>query len=274
MSGNLALRIGAVAFVVIVGSYLLLPSVLVAIMSFGSDDLLRFPPDLFSLRWYEEFLGSEPWTTAAIRSVGVAIGAATLSAILGTAAAIAIVRGRLPLRRAFTAVAISPIVVPPIIVAVGGYGIFVRLGLIGSLPGLVLVHTVFTVPVVILLVSAALNRTDHRLELASTNLGAGTWTTYRRITLPLIAPAILSGWLFAFLISFDELVLAIFLVGTSAPTLPIRIFSEITFGLTPIIAAVSTLLLLLTAVALGASGAIGRRGSRAPRIRAERKETV
>lgn len=272
------LRLGGLLYVLIVAGYLLVPSGLVTVMSFDKGDLLRFPPDLFSLRWYDEFLGDEDWREAAVRSLFVGLGAAGLSAVLGTAAAIAVVRGQLPLRRGFAALAFSPMVVPPVVIAVGGYKIFDRLGLIGSLPGLVLVHTVFGVPVVMLLVSASLSRLDDRLELASTNLGAGVWTTYRRITLPLIAPAILSGSLFAFLISFDELVLAVFLVGALGSTLPMKIFSEITFGLSPTVAAISALLLVLTAVILGAAGAV-RRGegsatAATTATKAERKELV
>ncbi|QXJ21090.1 ABC transporter permease [Actinomadura graeca] len=275
MTGTRLLRLVGLLYILVVAGYLLVPSVLVTVMSFGKGELLRFPPELFSLRWYDEFLGSADWRDAAVRSILVGLGAAGLSAVLGTAAAIAVVRGQLPLRRVFAALAISPMVVPPVVIAVGGYKTFDRFHLIGSLPGLVLVHTVFGVPVVMLLVTASLLRLDDRLELASTSLGAGMWTTYRRITLPLIAPAILSGALFAFLTSFDELVVAVFLIGAAGSTLPMKIFSEITFGLSPVVAAISALLLLLTAVILGAAGAVrGGPESATTAAQAQRKELV
>jgi ABC-type spermidine/putrescine transport system permease subunit II len=244
--------------------YLILPTLIVALMSVGKDEVLRFPPTLFSTRWYAAFASNEEWTSAAGRSVVVGVATAAVATVIGTAASLALVRGRLPFKRAIELMAISPIIVPPIVIAVGGYGIFARLKLIGSLPGLVAVHTVLAEPFVVLIVSAALYRADVILEMSSASLGAGRWMTLRRITLPLIAPAILTGALFAFLTSFDEVVLALFLVGTLAPTLPIKIFSGLTFGVTPIVAAVSTMLVGITLASIALLG--GLRVLRAQRM--------
>ena len=242
--------LGQSAWLFVVFGYLVAPTVFVVWMSFGKDDVMRFPPHLFSTRWYAEFAGSEDWTTAALRSVGVAAATAVLSTVLGTIAALAVVRGRLPFRRPIELLVISPMIVPPIVLAVGGYGLFVRMKLVGSLAGLALVHTVLAVPYVFLVVSAALYRLDAAFELASMSLGAGRWTTLRRITVPLILPAVLTGSLFAFLTSFDEVVLALFLVSTVGPTLPIKVFSGIVFAVTPIVAAVSTLTVAASLVGL------------------------
>lgn len=250
MSKLSAGTVGRFAWMFATFGYLILPTAIVALMSFGRDDVLRFPPTLFSTRWYEAFASSEDWTAAAVRSIFVGLATASAATVVGTGAALALVRGRLPFRRALELFAISPVVVPAIVLAVGGYGIFVRLKLVGSLGGLVAVHTVLAEPFVVLVVSAALYRADVTLELASASLGADRWMTLRKITLPLIMPSIIIGALFAFLTSFDEVVLALFLVGTTAPTLPIKIFSGLTFGVTPIVAAVSTILVGVTLVSI------------------------
>jgi putative spermidine/putrescine transport system permease protein len=241
-----AAKLGQWVWAVAVFAYLILPTLIVALMSIGKDDVLRFPPTLFSTRWYAAFAASEEWMSAAGRSLVVGLATAAVATLVGTAASLALVRGRLPFRRAVELLVISPMIVPPIVIAVGGYGIFADLKLIGSLAGLVAVHTVLAEPFVVLIVSAALYRADVTLEMASASLGASRWMTVRRVTLPLISPAILTGALFAFLTSFDEVVLALFLVGTVAPTLPIKIFSGLTFGVTPIVAAVSTMLVGIT----------------------------
>ncbi len=254
MSAERLLRFGTGVWIALVFGYLILPTLIVAAMSFGRDDVLRFPPSLFSARWYVAFATSEEWTLAALRSVAVGLATAACATVIGTAAALALVRGRLPFRRALELLAISPMIVPPVVIAVGGYGLFVRLKLVGSLAGLVAVHTLLAEPFVVLVVSAALYRTDRSLELASLSLGAGRWMTLRAITLPLVAPAIVTAALFAFLTSFDEVVLALFLVGTVATTLPIKIFSGLTFGVTPIVAAVSTLLVVVSLAVIAATG--------------------
>ena len=268
-----AVRIGQWAWATAVFGYLVLPTLIVALMSVGKDEVLRFPPTLFSTRWYEAFAGSEEWISAAGRSLVVGMATAVVATVVGTAMALALVRGRLPFKRAIELLAISPMIIPPIVIAVGGYGIFAELKLIGSLAGLVAVHTVLAEPFVVLIVSAALYRADVTLEIASASLGAGRWMTLRRITLPLVAPAIFTGALFAFLTSFDEVVLALFLVGTLAPTLPIKIFSGLTFGVTPIVAAVSTILVGITLASIALLGGLRvlqvRRMGAVPARRAE-----
>jgi ABC-type spermidine/putrescine transport system permease subunit II len=255
---GLPTRLLAALFALAVFSYLLLPTLLVVTMSLGRDDVIRFPPQLLSFRWYAEGLTDSAWTTPAIRSLLVAATTAIMATTIGTGAAVAVVRGTLPFRRAFELLAISPMMVPPIILAVGGYGLYVKLKLVGSLAGLAVVHTVLAVPFVFLLISAALYRLDPRLELASQSLGAGHWATLRHVTLPLVAPAMMMGALFAALTSFDEVVLALFLVGTTAPTLPIKIFSGITFGVSPVVAAISSLLVAASIASLAAVALLRR----------------
>jgi len=230
--------------------FLVIPTLLVVVLSFGKDDLIHFPPSLFSTHWYRDLLDSPEWLDAGRRSVIVGLGTAVLAVAIGTAAAMALVRGRLPLRRTIELLSLTPMVVPPIVLAVGGYDFFLQLQLVGSLGGLVLLHTVLAVPFVVLVVSSALYRSDPALELASMSLGAGPARTLRSVTLPLLTPAMLVGALFAFLTSFDEVVIAVFVLSGSPPTLPIQIFSSLTTGISPLVAAVATVQVLLALLML------------------------
>lgn len=231
--------------------FLVAPTLLVVVLSFGSDSIIRFPPSLFSLRWYDELLQSDEWIGSAQRSVLVGGAAAALAVITGTAAAMALVRGRLYFRRTIDLLALAPMIVPPIVLAVGGYDFFLSLQLTGSLGGLILLHTVLAVPFVILVVTSALQKSNPSLELASLSLGAGPVRTFRSITLPMLWPAMLVGGLFAFLTSFDEVVIAVFLLSGGEPTLPIQIFSSLTTGISPVIAAAAALQVALALVMLG-----------------------
>lgn len=230
--------------------YLLAPTLLVVVLSFGRDELIRFPPTLLSARWYQELFESPEWMDAARRSVVVGLATAVLAVALGTSAALALVRGRVPLRRTIELLSLAPMIVPPIVLAVGGYDIFLRLQLVGSLAGLVLLHTVLAVPFVVLIVSAALYRSDPALELASLSLGAGPVRTLRSVTLPILAPAMLVSGVFAFLTSFDEVVIAIFVLAGGEPTLPIRIFTSLTTGISPVVAAVAAMQIVFAALML------------------------
>lgn len=259
------IRPASVAFLGLILAYLLVPTLIVMIISFGTDDVLRFPPSLGTIRWYEEALTDPTWTTPAVTSLIVAAATAVLATALATAAAYALFQDVLPFQRAIEAIIIAPALIPPIIIAVGGYGLYVSLRIHGSLVGLVLVHTVLAMPYAFLVVTAALHRLDPRIEQASISLGAGPFYTLRRVTLPLLSTAILIGGLFAFLTSFDEVVLALFLVSGTSPTLPLRILSGITIGVSPTVAAISSLLVLFSltgvfAVGLLQSRFVSRRG--------------
>jgi putative spermidine/putrescine transport system permease protein len=242
--------------------YLALPIFVVVPLSFSSGLYLSFPPPGFSLRWYERFFADPAWTSAAWLSIVVGVTVMLLSVLLGTPAAFALVRGRFPGARLINGFILTPVIVPGIIVAIGVYFFYARIGLIGTPLGLILAHTCLAVPFVVINVSATLYGFDERLEHAAMSLGASPWATFREITLPLIRPGILAGAVFAFITSFDELLVALFVSGSSAVTLPRRMWDQIRFNIEPTIAAVSTLLIVLTTLLLFSAEMLRRRSAR------------
>jgi putative spermidine/putrescine transport system permease protein len=240
--------------------FLVAPSLVVIPMSFSAAELLTFPPPGYSLRWYAEFFTRPEWRLAAWNSVVVAVLTTALATALGTVTALGLVRGRLPCRRLVTAVFLTPLIVPAIVTAVAVYGLYARLQLSGTVPGMVLAHTVLALPFVIINVSAVLQGLDPRLEQAARSLGASPWRTFRLVTLPLVRPGVAAGAVFAFITSFDELVVALFVSGIEAVTLPVQMWSGIRFEINPTVAAVSTLLIAVSGTVLVLAGAVRRRG--------------
>lgn len=245
-AGFLAVRIFAVAVIV----FLLLPVVIVIPMSFSDTNYLTFPPKGFTLKWYEEILTSRTWTRPARFSFVTASLTAVASTLIGTMAAYALVRGTGIKRGAFQLFVIAPIITPNIVIAVGVYFTFVKYGLIGTYLGFVIAHSVLSIPFVVLSVTAALERVDPRLELAAMNLGASRLTAFRTITIPAIAPGIAGGALFSFIASFDEPVISYFISGIRQATLPRVMFQYIETSVEPNIAAISTILVCLSGVAV------------------------
>src|SRR6266540_5553163 len=223
--------------------FLVAPLLVVVPISFGRSSLLQFPPREFSLRWYQAIAADPQWLTAAGNSIRIACIVSILSTLLATMAAIGLARFRFPGRAAVQAFVLSPLIVPVIITGVGLYYLFSRLGLTGTATSLVVGHTIITLPYGVVVVTAALERFDPRLEQAAMSLGANPFQTFWRVTLPIIRPAIAVAALFAFLLSFDEVVIAIFLSGPETSTVPKKMWDGIRFDLTPTLAAVSTLLL-------------------------------
>jgi putative spermidine/putrescine transport system permease protein len=242
-----ALRL-AVALVLL---FLALPILLIVVVSFSSATYLTFPPPTLGLRWYRAYVGSSEWLAATWLSLAVGAAVVVLATTLGTLAALGL--GRLPrtARAAVAALVLSPMIVPGIVVAIGIYYAFSRYGLIGTPIGLVLAHTCLAVPFVVTSVSASLAGFDRRLEQAARSLGATPWGAFRQVTLPLIRPGVLVGALFAFITSFDELIVALFLSGSGAVTLPRRMWDDLRFDIDPTIAAVSTSTIAFTALLLG-----------------------
>ncbi len=242
--------------------FLVLPIGIVFPLSFSSGSYLSFPPPGFSLRWYAAFFSSSSWTGAAMVSLQVAVPVTLLAVLLGTPAAIGLLRGRFWGKRLVNGLVLAPIVVPGIIVAIGTYFVYARYGLVGHPIALVLGHTCLAVPFVVINVTAALQGVDRQLERASLSLGAPPFATFRQVTLPLILPGILAGAVFAFITSFDELLIALFLSGTGAVTLPRRMFDEIRYDIDPTIAAVSSLLIFTTTLLMLAAELMRRRSQR------------
>jgi ABC-type spermidine/putrescine transport system permease subunit II len=238
------------AYCVLTLVFLCAPIAIVVVVSFNATEFIQFPPRSWSLRWYENYFKGRQWVEPTLLSLRVAVVTMVLSTVLGTAAAMGLVRGRFRGRRALEFFFVSPMVVPSIVLAIGLYLLFARFRLVGQPLALYLAHTVIATPLVIVIVSAALKTTDAAIELAARSLGAGYFRTLWHVTLPAILPAVVSGAAFAFLVSFDEVVLAIFLGGPTTTTLPKRMWESVRFELDPTLTAISTLLVLIPIVIL------------------------
>lgn len=268
MTTKRAVRAGLGILAAFTAAGLVLPVLVVVPTSFSDSTFLQFPPEKWSLRWYEAFFTDEVWTASTLASVQIALIVTLLSVLIGTAAALAMVRGRYPLRTMVSGLVLAPILVPYVITALGVYALFLELGLTQTTLGFVLVHTALAVPYVVITVSSALVAFDRRLELAAMNLGAGPVTAFVRITLPLILPSVLSGAVFAFTTSFDEVVTSIFLSGPEMTTLPVQMWSGVRVRIDPTVAAASSMLLLITLSLFAAAGLVrlaGRRRARSAR---------
>lgn len=242
--------------------FLILPILVIVPLSFNADSFLMYPMSGFSLRWYEDFFTSPAWRRALANSLIISPLATLLAVVLGTTAAIGLVRARFPGKALLTAILISPMVVPVVIVAVALYMAFAPFGLTGSYVGLVLAHAVLGVPFVVTTVTATLQGFDFNLVRAANSLGAGPLTTFFRVTLPQVAPGVISGGLFAFAISFDEVVVTLFLASPEQATLPRQMFSGIRENISPTIAAAATLLVLLSTLMLLTLEGLRRRNER------------
>lgn len=234
------------------------PVLVVVVVSFSGDAYLRFPPTLYSLQWYERFLGDGRWLVALANSAEVAALACVLATVAGFLAAYAFARGVLPFRGLLMALILLPLIVPTIITAISLYFLSARWGLVGSRLWLAVAQGMLAVPVVVVIIQSVLRGIDPDLEKAALVHGASRFGVIRRIVLPLALPGTISAALFAFLSSFDELVVALFLSGVNAQTLPVRIWNSLTLEVEPTIAAVSTLLIAVTLLVLGADQVLRR----------------
>lgn len=249
--------------------FLVLPILAVIPLSFNSSTFLSYPLAGFSLRWYRDFVESEKWLGALRNSISVATGTVLIATPLGTLAAFGLARGKFPLKRAVFAVIVSPIVVPVIIAAIAIYFVYARVGLVNSFLGLILCHVVLSVPFVVIVVHAAMQSFPENLLRAGASLGASPVRVFWRIVLPLIAPAVVSGALFAFMTSFDEVVTAIFLAGPAQRTLPLQMFDGVREEISPTITAVATLFIVASVACLVAIEFLQGRARRARSAKAQ-----
>jgi putative spermidine/putrescine transport system permease protein len=250
--------IALIAFVGAILLFLAAPNFIVIPISFTSANYLSFPPPGWSLQWYENYLGSSAWMEATGRSVFIGLLTAAVATALGTAAALGLRRMRRG-KEAVQLIVLAPLIVPTIIIAIAIYDLYSRLGLVGNVYGIALIHVVIAFPYVAIVVSAALRGVDPGLERAAQNLGAGPWRTFWLVTFPLIRPGVIAGALLAFLASFDEVVIAIFIGGVYANTLPRMMWESIITTVDPTIAAVSTLLVFLSTGVLAALAILRRK---------------
>ncbi len=243
---------------------LVAPIAIVVTISFSGDGSLAFPPRSWSLRWHERFLGDLRWQSALWHSVAIATGAAVIGTMAGFLAAYGLVRGGFRAKQAILALVLTPLIVPHVITAIALYYLSSPLGLVGSLPWVALVHAMLGLPVVVLVVASALGNVDPNLERAAVGMGCGPGQVFRRVVIPLAAPGIVSAALFAFLSSFDELIVALFLAGVRTQTLPVRIWNSLGMEVEPTVAAASTALIVATLAVLMLDWAV-RAARRAPR---------
>lgn len=226
--------------------FLLLPILVIMPLSFSDSTFLSYPVPGWSLRWYDNLFSSDEWARATRNSFIVAPLATLLATILGTMAAVGLARVNFFGKGLLMSLLIAPMVVPIVVVAVSTYLFFARIGLNDSYTGLVLVHAALGAPFVLTTVLATLQSFNDNLVRASLSLGANPLMTFFRITLPIIAPGVISGALFAFATSFDEVVVTLFIAGPTQVTLPRQMFTGIRENINPTIAAVATLLIIFT----------------------------
>jgi mannopine transport system permease protein len=239
-------------------AFVLIPILIILPMAFSETTYLAFPPKGFTFDWFGAFFGDRRWVAALQFSAQIAGMTAILATVIGTMASYAMVRGAGALGSLFQALLVGPIVVPHIALAVALYLFFQNVGLGGTRIGYVMAHAVIAMPFVVFTVAAALASVDPALEDAAMSCGAPRLTAFRLVTLPLILPNVVSGALFAFIISFDEPVVAFFLAGIRDKTLPRMMFDDIEQNLTPIIPAIAVMLTGLSILVL-ASAALLRR---------------
>jgi mannopine transport system permease protein len=248
------LLIGAILF------FLVLPTLLVIPISLNDSSHIELPPKGLTLRWYSEFLSDPDWRAATIFSLKIALSTTVASTAVGTMAAIGLVRGNLPGKALLQALSLGPMIVPHVVFGVALYLIFSPLGLTGNFVGFLVAHTVLSVPYVIITVSAALERFDPSLELAALSCGANRTRAFFNVVLPNIAPSVAAAAVFAFLASFDEATVAFFISDTGGKTISRKMFEDIDFNLTPVIASVSTLLVATSLVLMGSIHLLVGRG--------------
>ncbi len=250
-------RLLLAGFAAVVYAFLLLPLLIVFPISFSSAQYLQFPPPGWSLQWYERYVDSPNWLEPTWLSLKVAVATMVLSLLVGVPLAFGLTRARFWGRDAFEKLTAAPIIVPTIVTSIALYGLFAQLRLIGAWYGIALAHTVLALPFVIVLVVAGLRDFDLNQELAARGLGASRWQAVWHVTLPQIRPSLVSAAFLAFISSFDELVVAMFLGGANM-TLPKKMFDNIRMEIDPTIAAISSLQIVLVCALLALATRFGR----------------
>ena len=256
-------------FVALVLFFLIAPLAAIVPLSFNAlpyftftDEMLALDPAGYSMQWYEDFFTSPNWQGAMKNSIIIALATTALATTLGTLAALGLANSALPFRAALMAILISPMIVPLIISAAAMFFFYSRFGLQGTHLGVILAHTALATPFVVVTVTATLAGFDRSLSRAAASLGAPPTTVFFRVIAPLIAPGIISGALFAFITSFDEVVVVLFVGSHEQRTIPWQMFSGIRENISPTILAVATALIVFSIFFLCAVEILRRRGER------------
>lgn len=230
--------------------FLVAPLLVVVVLSFSSSPFVIFPPPGLSIRWWEKLYAATDWHSAFLFSIKVGVVTAGCSTLIGSMGAFWLVRTELPAKRVLYLLAMGPLIVPGIVMATSLYVFEARLGLLGTFPGLVVGHVLLATPYVVIVMSSSLRNFDRRLEQAAAIHGANGYQTLRYVTLPLLAPGLITSALLAFLTSFDELLLTIFLLGRQSSTLPIKFWGDIKYQLDPMLSTASTLIVVVVVMAV------------------------
>jgi putative spermidine/putrescine transport system permease protein len=249
--------------------FLITPILIIIPLSFNAEPyftftraMLTFDPDGYSLRWYRDFWNSASWQASIRNSFIIAIGATIVSTTLGTLAALGLSRSHMPFRAAIMGILISPMIVPLIISAAGMFFFYSKINLAQTYLGIILAHAALGTPFVVITVTATLSGFDHSLTRAAASLGADPTTTFFKVTMPLILPGVISGALFAFITSFDEVVVVLFLASVEQRTIPREMWSGIREAISPTILAVATILILISVLLLLSLELLRRRNER------------
>ncbi|MFB9985259.1 ABC transporter permease [Mesorhizobium kowhaii] len=244
--------------------FLIVPILIPVPLSFNSGTFFIFPLEGISTRWYEVVLGTQRWQAAIGNSLIVAFGTTLIATALGTLTAIALSDDKFPCRRIVMSLLLSPLIVPVVITAVGSYLFYARVGLASTYAGIILAHTALASPFVVVTVGASLTGFDRNLMRAAAISGAKPVTSFFRVMLPLILPGVLSGAAFAFVTSFDEVVVVQFLASANQRTMPLEMFIGLREKLSPAITAAATLMMGLSIVLLVVANLLARRSQRRP----------
>lgn len=244
--GNILLY-GVVALVLL---FLLIPIIVIPILSFGTSTWLEFPPPGFTLKWYKELFSSSEWFIPIMNSLKIAVPVVILSQVFGIPIAYAVVRGDFRGRHLLNSLFVTPMMMPYIIFAIAIYGVYLKIGLNGSFLGIIIAHIILVLPFVITNVANSIRTLNPAIEQAALSCGAGYVNTFFRITLPLIKDGVFAGAIYAFFLSWDEVIVAIFITTPATITLPVKIWNSLRLDLSPVLAAVATILIAISTIIL------------------------
>jgi putative spermidine/putrescine transport system permease protein len=240
----------ALAFHALFIAFILAPIIIVCVVAFTPEGYLSLPTNGFSLRWFRAIADYPEFVRAFRDSLWLAALSSTIAVLLSVPAALAIARFRFAGREAVLALFMSPLMIPPVVLGIAFLRFFTVIGLGGTFLGLALSHIVIVMPFALRLVLAASTGLDRAIEHAAVSLGASPFTMFRRVTLPLILPGVVSGWVLAFITSFDEVTMTVFIASPSTTTLPVRMFLYIQDNIDPLVTSVSAVLIFLTAIVM------------------------
>lgn len=236
----------AIAFHTLFVAFMLAPLVVVMWMSLTPSNLLSLPTTSFSLRWFWAILRHSQFIDAFWFSILLGVLSASLAMVLAVPAALALARHRFPGRDGFVALFLSPLIIPHVVLGVAFLRFFTQIGTTGTFIGLLGAHVLVIFPYGLRLVLAALTTSDPAIERAAISLGASQWTVFRRVLFPLMIPGVAGGWVISFIQSFDEVTMTVFVATPSSMTLPVRMYHYIEESIDPLVASVSTVVILLT----------------------------